>query len=157
MIVFQCSICDRHSFPLQAVTLLIGLIAAAWGMAGMWNWDREEPLIEVKVYILEGQSTLSLRTHGIGEDGPESVVIILKQVFYNDEMSTIPKKAIARCKSEAQLESFMREAFQVPFMKSVKLTFKSKYIVQKQIFLEDHVKEQLSRAIAVYMDDIIDA
>ena len=39
-IVFWYCICDRHSFFLQAVTLLIGLIARA----------REEPTIEVKVY-----------------------------------------------------------------------------------------------------------
>ncbi len=40
---------------------------------------------------------------------------------YNDNNSTyIPKKVVAGCKNEAQLESFMKEAFDVPANRSVK-------------------------------------
>ena len=74
-------------------------------------------------------------------------------MFYNGEMSIIPKKAVARCKSEAQLESFMKEGFEVPSTKSVKLTYKTTGDKQKQILFEEYVAFQLSIAIAVYMDD----
>ena len=74
-------------------------------------------------------------------------------MFYNGKASIIPKNSVARCKSEAQLESFMKEIFEVPSTKSVKLTFRTTSNKQKHIFFEDYFVEQLSMAIAVYMDD----
>ncbi|CAL8471192.1 g10734 [Coccomyxa elongata] len=73
---------------------------------------------------------------------------------YNDTNSTyIPKKVVANCKSEAQLESFMKIAFDMPAGRPVKLAFKPTGEQQKQRFLKEYVAEQLSIAVAVHIDD----
>ena len=73
-------------------------------------------------------------------------------MIYNDEESAVPKKVFAKCKSEAQLERFMKEAFEVPSNKSVKLTFRTTG-KQRKHFVKDYVADQLSIAVAVHMDD----
>ncbi len=74
---------------------------------------------------------------------------------YNDKISTyIPKMVITKYKTKAELESFMKKAFDVPANKSVKLAFKPTGEQRKQRFLEDYVAEQLSIGVAVYIDDV---
>lgn len=75
---------------------------------------------------------------------------MLKQMSYNDNNSTyIPKKVVAGCKNEAQLESFMKEAFDVQVSEAFKPTGEQR----KQQFLTEYVAQQLSIAVAVYIDD----
>ena len=76
-------------------------------------------------------------------------------MFYNDKNPTsVPKKVIIKYKTMAALESFMKEAFDVPANKSVKLAFKPTGEQEKQRFLEDYVADQLSIAVAVYIGDV---
>lgn len=72
---------------------------------------------------------------------------------YNDSSTCIPKEVITEYETEAELESFMREAFNVPANKSVKLAFKPAGEQRKQRFLKKYVAEQLSIAVAVCIDD----
>ena len=72
----------------------------------------------------------------------------------NDKTSSYtPKKVITKYKTEAELESFMREAFNVPANKSVKLAFKPAGEQRKQRFLKKYVADQLSIAVAVCIND----
>ena len=78
-----------------------------------------------------------------------------KQVVYNDKKTFyIPKNSFPDCKTEAQLETFLKmKVFHVPAKKPVKLTFKPAGELQKQEFVEYFIAAQLSMARAVYMDD----
>jgi hypothetical protein len=75
-------------------------------------------------------------------------------VSYNDKIYTyLPKKVITKYQTEAELESFRREAFNVPANKSVKLAFKPAGEQRKQRFLKNYAADQLSIAVAVCIDD----